>query len=160
MAVRSGMNRVWTSYRRFRSEAKAHNINLDLVRTQAYRSRAETEFTEALELDEAVAAFVGEQETDVDPRFVNNPHGIGCSKHYESFHDDNNWPSAGRRTARSPWTIHKDEDEMLRWPTLETWGVWRAENIDVSSLPERFCASTRASFEGTTCCMRGIAFCC
>ncbi len=65
---------------------------------------------------------------DEDPRFINNPHGIGCSRTYEMPYESSlsNSPASSIAPARQEINPN-DSDGWLPTPHL---GRWRSESID------------------------------
>ncbi|CAF9922047.1 hypothetical protein IMSHALPRED_005319 [Imshaugia aleurites] len=97
---------------------------------------------ESMALEEATATMVGlglgmkqeeeyvEIEHDDDPRFINNPHGIGCSRTYEVPYD-----SATNSLSTSPASMRpllrreiNGSDDLVSFRKL---GAWKAESIDM-----------------------------
>ena len=70
---------------------------------------------------------------DDDPRFINNPHGIGCSKTYEELPYESNTNSlssspASMRPLVSQETDTNENDEL---PSIPKLGAWKMESIDM-----------------------------
>lgn len=69
---------------------------------------------------------------DDDPRFFNNPHGIGCSRTYEEPYDSVSNPRSPSSAPVRPLVPQEPKpnegDILLSFPNL---GPWRSEGIDM-----------------------------
>ena len=130
--------RLWRKFREYR-------INKKQQSSQESSECSSRDSKDSMVLDETAIIVVGlgldlkqEEEyidyllDDDDPRFIGNPHGIGCSKTYEE-------PYFGVINSRStsPTSVHallpqEDEpnegDRLLSFPNL---GPWRSGSIDM-----------------------------
>lgn len=125
----SELKRLWRKYREYRITKR---------RDSSGGSK------ESIALDEATSTIVGlgldtKQDEEYveyvlyeDPRFINNPHGIGCSKDYEEPYSSNTTSfssSPASMRHRVPRKIEINESAELRsFPTL---GAWKTESIDM-----------------------------
>lgn len=132
------LKKLWGRYREYRVTKKQ-------MASQTSSESSSRNSTESAALDEATALVVGmgldtkqeekyvEYALNDDPRFINNPHGIGCSRTYELTYDSvANSLSTSPASTRPPLPreINVNEtDERLSWPEL---GAWKAESIDTA----------------------------
>ncbi len=64
-----------------------------------------------------------------DPRFINNPHGIGCSRTYEMPHGSSLSSSPASTTGPARQGVNANEsDGVLPFPNL---GQWKPDSIDM-----------------------------
>lgn len=134
----SELKRLWRKYREYRTTKKQRS-------SQASSGSSSRDSKGSMALEEATSMIVGlgldtkqEEEyighalDDDDPRFVNNPHGIGCSRTYEVPYD-----SVTKSLSTSPASMRplvpretnmNESDELLSLPKL---GSWKTESIDM-----------------------------
>lgn len=138
MAGPSELKKLWRRYREYRV-TKKQRANQTTLESSSRDSK------ESMALEEATAMIVGlgldtKQEEEYveyalndDPRFINNPHGIGCSRTYELPYDSvassfSTSPASTRSPV--PREINVNEsDELLSCPKP---GAWKAESIDMA----------------------------
>ncbi|KAL9064182.1 MAG: hypothetical protein Q9161_009052 [Pseudevernia consocians] len=137
MAGSAELRRLWRKYREFRTPKKQRS-------SQASSGSSSRDSKGSMALEEATSMMVGlgldtkqeeeyvEHALDDDPRFVNNPHGIGCSRTYEVPHE-----SVTNSLSTSPASMRplvpretnmNESDELLSFPKL---GSWKTESIDM-----------------------------
>ena len=142
MAGPSELKRLWRKYREYRVSKKQRS-------SQASSESSSRDSKDSVALDEACIMIVGmgldskeeeeEEEEyieylldDDDPRFIDNPHGIGCSRTYEESYD-----SVMNSLSTSPASVcpivpqetePNEGDRLLSFPKL---GPGRSESIDM-----------------------------
>ena len=138
MAGTSELKRLWGKYRKYRITKKQRS-------SQASSESSSRDSKDSMALDEAAIMVVGlgldlkqEEEyieyllDDDDPRFIGNPHGIGCSRTYEEP-----YVSVINSLSTSPASVHplvlqevepNEGDRLLSFPNL---GPWRSDSIDM-----------------------------
>ena len=138
MGRTSELKRMWRKYREYRITKKQQS-------SQASSESSGRNSKDSMALDETAIVVVGlgldvkqEEENieylidDDDPRFIGNPHGIGCSRTYEMPYDSvMNSFSASPASVRPlvPQEVEPNEgDRLLSFPNL---GPWRSESIDM-----------------------------
>ena len=136
MAGPSGLKSWWRKYREYRVTRKQRS-------SQASSESSSRDSNDSMALDEATTMVVGlgldtkreeqfiEHAVDVDPRFINNPHGIGCSRTYEEPYDavTSSLSTSPASIRPSPRRIDINEsDELISFPKLATR---RMESIDM-----------------------------
>lgn len=113
--------------------------------SQASSESSSRDSKDSAALDEATTMIMGlglgldtkqeeeyiEYAPDDDPRFINNPHGIGCSKTYEEPYDSvTSSLSTSPASTRPPMPRRikiNQSDELFPFPEL---GTWKKESID------------------------------
>ena len=137
MARPGELKRLWRKYREYRINKKRRSS----------QATSESSSMDSAALEEAKIMVVGlgldmKQEEaeecvavalEQDPRFVNNPTGIGCSRHYEAPYDSvTNSPvstSPASMRQRVPQDISVNEsDEQLPFSKL---GPWKPTSFDM-----------------------------
>lgn len=138
MAGPSELKRLWRKYREYRVTKKQRS-------SQASSESSSRDSKGSVELAEATSMIVGlgldmkqEEECieyaldDDDPRFINNPHGIGCSRTYEVPYDSVTNSLSTSPASMCPFVprgINVDRsDELL---SFSKPGGWKTESIDV-----------------------------
>lgn len=140
MAGPSELKRLWRNYREYRATKKKSR--------QASSGSSSRDSKDSMALDEASIMIVGmgldskEEEEyeeydeyfldDDDPRFINNPHGIGCSRTYEEpyvFVGDSRSPSPAPVRPLVPQEPEPNEGDRL--PSFPNLGPWKPEGIDM-----------------------------
>lgn len=135
----SELKRLWRNYREHRATKKKSR--------QASSESSSRDSKDSMALDEASIMIVGtgldskEEDyeeydgfilDDDDPRFINNPHGIGCSRTYETPYDsvsNSRSPSPASVRPLVPQEPEPNEgDRLLPFPNL---GPWKPEGIDM-----------------------------
>lgn len=137
MAGPTDLKRLWRRYREYRVTKKQKS-------SQASSESSSRDSKESTALEEATIMVVGlgldtkpeeehiEYARDDDHRFINNPHGIGCSRTYEVPYDlaTNSLlsTSPGSMRPRVPRRVNVDKsDALFSFPEL---GAWKTESID------------------------------
>ena len=137
MAGPSELKRLWRKYREYRITKKQ-------TASQASSESSGRGSKENLGLDEAATMVVGlgldtkqeeeyiENAPDDDPRFINNPYGIGCSKTFEEPYDSvtnslSTSPASMRPLVPRETNINENDDQF---PPFKL-GPCRVESIDM-----------------------------
>ena len=137
MAGTSELKKLWRKYREYRVSKKQRS-------SQESSESSSRNSKERMALDEATIMIVGlgldtKQEEQCieylmndDPRFIGNPHGIGCSRTYEEPYDSvMNSLSTSPASTRPvmPREVNFNEgDGLLSFPKLR---ACKSENIDM-----------------------------
>ena len=139
MAGTSELKRLWRKCREHRVTKKRRS-------SQPSSERSSRDSKDSMALDETAIVVVGlgldvkqEEEyleyqlddDDDDPRFIGNPHGIGCSRTYEepyvSVIDSVSTSPASVRPRVHQEVEPIEGDQLLSFPNL---GPWRSDSID------------------------------
>lgn len=137
MAGPSELKRLWRNYRNYRAAKKEAR--------QASWESLSSNSKDSIALDDGRIIIVGmgldskEEEEyaecsldDDDPRFINNPYGIGCSRTYEEpYAGVENARSASPASVRSLVPQETDPNEGYRLPSFPNLGPWKPEDIDM-----------------------------
>ena len=135
MAGTRELKRLWRKYREYRITKKQRSNSESSSRDiKASMALDETNImVVGLGLDmKPEDEYIGYLLDDVDPRFVGNPHGIGCSKTYEEP-----YVSIMDSLPKSPASVHprvpqkvgpNEDDRLLSFPNLK---LWRSPSIDM-----------------------------
>ena len=138
MAGPSELRNLWRKYREYRVAKKQRS-------SQASPKSSSRNSKDSMALEDATNMIVGlgidmkqEEEyiehaqEDDDPRFINNPHGIGCSRTYEEPFDNStnslSTSPASMRPAVPRGVVFNESDETILFPKPR---AWKAESIDM-----------------------------
>ena len=142
MASSSEMKRLWRKYIEMYRE---YRVTKKQRSSQASSESSSRDSKESMALDEAALIIVGlgldskqEEEEyidfmlDDDPRFIDNPHGIGCSRTYEEPYDSGIGSFSTSPASMRP-LVHQEidfnaGDRLLSFPKL---GACKSESIDM-----------------------------
>ena len=141
MTGSSEVKRLWRKYIEMYRE---YRITKKQRSSQASSESSSRDSKESMVLDEAAIMIVGlgldskqEEEyvdfmLDDDPRFIDNPHGIGCSRTYEEPYDSVNNSLSTSPASMRP-LVHQEidlnaGDRLLSFPKL---GACKSESIDM-----------------------------
>lgn len=144
------LKKLWTKYRPNRIAKKQRS-------SQASSESSSRDSKGSMALDEANVMMVGlgidtkqeegyidygyiehaldddDVDVDDDPRFINNPHGIGCSKTYEELSYDGSTNSFSSSPASTRPLVPREIDinESDELPSFPKLGAWKMESIDM-----------------------------
>ena len=131
MAGISELKRLWRKYREYRTTRKLQRSNQRMLESSIRGCREDVGLEEGTDmmvgwgLGSRQDAYI-EYAHDVDPRFINNPYGIGCSRTYEIPYDKD--PDSLSTSPASTSPDVNDSDELLPYPDVM---IRKAESIDM-----------------------------
>ena len=138
MGRTSELKGLWRKYREYRTNKKQRS-------SRASSESSSRDSKDGMALDEATGMVVGlgldlkpEEEyleflsDDDDPRFIDNPYGIGCSKTYEEPYISVIDPLPTSPASVRPLVPEEIEPiEGDRLPSFPNLGPWRSDSIDM-----------------------------